>query len=65
LTENGSSKKQYFDFAIANTQEEVNELLTYFECECPIITEKPFFVILTPKFSFDPITELIVMEDKK
>lgn len=65
LTENGSSKKQYFDFAIANTQEEVNALLTYFECECPIITEKPFFVILTPKFSFDPISELIINEDKK
>jgi hypothetical protein len=64
LTENGSSNKQYFDFAIANTQEEVNSILTYFECDCPVLKEKYFFIIITPKFSFDPVSELMIKEEK-
>jgi hypothetical protein len=64
LTENGSSNKQYFDFAIANTQEEVNSILTYFECDCPVLKEKYFFIIITPKFSFDTVSELMIKEEK-
>ena len=63
LTEHGNDNKQYFDFAIARTPQEIEEYNSVFGKDLPYIEPMPgLYILKTGSLYFDNITERITVK---
>lgn len=63
LTEHGKNTKQYFDFAIARTKQEIEEYNLVFGKDLPSIEPIPgLYILKTGDFYFDDFTQRIILK---